>query len=96
MLDKDNYTDEEINDDLNIGNPYGRMSCLILYLYSMELGSPPLYYEINRVCRTMDKTHLQTLGPYILSLGLVTGVSESNRDKDDKIPTGKMLCPDAK
>lgn len=25
-------------DDNDLGNPYGAMSCLILYLYSMELG----------------------------------------------------------
>ena len=24
--------------ELNLGNPYGKISCLILYLYSMELG----------------------------------------------------------
>lgn len=47
------YTEDELN-DLDLSNPYSKMSCLILYLYSMELGSPPLYYEINRVCRMKD------------------------------------------
>ena len=78
-------------DDLNLVNPYGKMSCLILYLYSMELGSPPLYYEINRVCRTMDETELESLGPYILALGMVTALSEKNRDQSDKIVTGEKI-----
>ena len=39
------------NDDLNLNDPYSKMSCLILYLYSMKLGNPPLYFEINRICR---------------------------------------------
>ena len=47
------YTEEELN-DLDLSNPYSKMTCLILYLYTMELGSPPLYYEINRVCRMKD------------------------------------------
>ena len=41
--------------ELNLMNPNGKIVNLVLYLYSMELGSPPLYYEINRVCRTMDR-----------------------------------------
>ena len=43
-----------MDNDLDLSNPYGKLSCLILYLYSMELGNPPLYYEINRICRAMD------------------------------------------
>lgn len=78
-------------DDNDLGNPYGAMSCLILYLYSMELGQPPLYYEINRVCRTLDETELANLGPYIKALGLVTHFSEKNRDQFDQIRTGEMI-----
>lgn len=81
------------NDDLDLSNPYSKITCLILYLYSMELGSPPLYYEINRVCRTKDKKELPKLGPYIMALGLVTSHSEQRRDEEDKIKTGKMLYP---
>lgn len=43
--------DLNVNDDMDLANPYGKMTCLILYIYSMELGAPPLYHEINRVCR---------------------------------------------
>ena len=82
---------EDMKDDMNLANPYGKISCLILYLYSLELGSPPLYYEINRVCRTMDKSHLQTLGPYIKALGVVTVFTEKNRDINDKIKPGVTI-----
>lgn len=51
----------------------------------MELGSPPLYYEINRVSRTRDISQLANLGPYIMALGLVTANTESKRDDNDKI-----------
>ena len=69
-------------------DPKNKITKHILYLYSMELGSPPLYHEINRVCRSMDKAYLLTLGPYIRALGNVTAFSESNRYAEDKIPTG--------
>ena len=82
----DDYKNKE--HELNLANPYGKMSSLVVYLYSMELGSPPLYHEINRVCRSMDKAYLLTLGPYIRALGNVTAFSESNRYAEDKIPTG--------
>ena len=72
-------------DELDLAKPYSKITCLILYLYSMELGSPPLYYEINRVSRSHDETHLATLGPYIMALGLVTSDSENRREDEDKI-----------
>lgn len=80
-------TDEALNlkDDLDLGNPYSKITCLVLYLYSMELGSPPLYYEINRVSRSKDESQLATLGPYIMALGLITSRSEKRRDDVDKI-----------
>ena len=56
-------------DELDLSNPYSFVTCLILYLYSMELGCPPLYYEVNRVTRTKDRKYLETLGPYIKALG---------------------------
>ena len=77
----------EDNEDrvLGLSCPHSKVTCLILYLYSMELGSPPLYHEINRVCRTMDKSYLLTLGPYIKTLGATAFLSEMNREVDDKI-----------
>ena len=31
------------------------------YMYSLE---PPIYYYLNQACRTMDKSKLDTLGPF--------------------------------
>ena len=75
--------------ELGILNPYSKVTCFILYLYSMELGSPPLYAELNRVARDMDLTHLTNLGPILKAISLITGFAEENRDPEDKILTGK-------
>ena len=40
--------------DLSLPNPYSPVACWVLYLYSMELGNPPLYMELNRASREMD------------------------------------------
>ena len=59
----------------------------------MELGSLPLYYEINRLCRLRPcpPKDLKHLGPYIKALGAVTAFAESHRAVDDKIMTGKHI-----
>ena len=36
---------------LGLLNPYSKASCLLMQLYSMEIGSPQLYAEANRVAR---------------------------------------------
>ena len=36
---------------LGLRNPYSKASCLLMQLYSMEIGSPQLYSEANRVAR---------------------------------------------
>ena len=38
---------KEEDPELGLWNPYSRISCFVLYLYSMELGSPPLFAELN-------------------------------------------------
>ena len=54
------FTDDEmnkpmwLNDEdpiLGIKNPYSKASCLLMQLYSMEIGSPQLYADVNRVAR---------------------------------------------
>ena len=35
-------------------NSYSIVTLILLYMYSMEFGDPPLYAEVNRVCRDMD------------------------------------------
>ena len=74
---------------LGLGNPYSKVSCLILYLYSMELGSPQLYAEANRVARDMDLDYLKELGPFLKALSEVTFYSEYN--KTDKVTPGNKL-----
>ena len=60
------------DDELNLVNPYTPIVCFIMYLYSMEFGTPPLYAEINRVARNMDLSELETLGPIIHALSAIT------------------------
>ena len=53
------FTDDEMNTPLSpfkdpilgLCNPYSKASCLLMQLYSMEIGSPQLYAEVNRVAR---------------------------------------------
>ena len=57
------FTDDEMNTPLDgdylskndpilgLCNPYSKASCLLMQLYSMEIGSPQLYAEVNRVAR---------------------------------------------
>ena len=40
--------------EYSFSNPYSKLTCFILQIYSMEIGSPPLYAEVNRVCREMN------------------------------------------
>ena len=54
---------------MDLYNPYSPVACWVLYLYSMELGSPPLYMELNRAVREMDKNKLPQLGPFARALG---------------------------
>ena len=54
------FTDDQMNKPLEmddedpihgITNPYSKASCLLMQLYSMEIGSPQLYADVNRVSR---------------------------------------------
>ena len=54
------FTDAEMNEPLKMDdedpilglmNPYSKASCLLMQLYSMEIGSPQLYADVNRVAR---------------------------------------------
>ena len=45
---------EGMDPEIGLNNPYSKVTCFILYLYSMEFGTPPLYSELNRVAREMD------------------------------------------
>ena len=53
------FTDDQMNEPLMLNldpiiglkNPYSKASCLLMQLYSMEIGSPQLYADVNRVAR---------------------------------------------
>lgn len=74
--------------DLGLFNPYSKVTCMVLYLYSMELGTPPLYAEANRVSRDMDLGYVKELGPYLKCLYQITLNSEKYKRREDKITTG--------
>ena len=76
---------------MDLANPYSKTTCLILYLYSMELGTPPLYSVANRVSRDMDLTFLKELGPFLKVLSLITKNAEKEKDNDDKIMRGESI-----
>lgn len=40
--------------ELGLHNPYSKITAIILQLYSMEFGSPPLYAELNKACRDQN------------------------------------------
>ena len=42
-------------DDYDLLNPYGKLTCLLLNLFTMEFGRPPLYSEINRSSHSQKK-----------------------------------------
>lgn len=76
--------------ELGLLNPYSKITYLIVYLYSMELGSPPLYAEANRVSRDMDLTQLKHLGPYVRALNGCVQNAEFSKNPDDRVATGQM------
>ena len=76
------------DDELGLANPYSNITCFILYLYSLEMGSPTLQQEVNRVTRHMDLTQLENLGPFAKAMNLITLLAERNRLDHDKIMTG--------
>ena len=42
----------------------------------MEVGSPSLYAEINRVTRQVDLAYLDQLGPICKALSVITQLAE--------------------
>ena len=74
-------TDEE----LGLFNPYSKVTCFFLYLYSLEFGDPPLYSELNRICRDQDLHYINTLGPFALAMVTIILNAENKREPTDKI-----------
>ena len=64
------------------------------YMYSLE---PPIYYYLNQACRTMDKSKLDTLGPYARVLFYMLGMGRAcDGKRDDKMRMGKDDGKDSK
>lgn len=76
------------DDELDLCNAKSRITCFILYMFSMELGDPPLYAEINRVSRTLDKSQLEYLGPIAQALDCITDSAEQYKEGNDEELTG--------
>jgi len=87
LSQEDDNVDNFWNDN-NLTNPYSKATCLILYLYSMELGSVPLFAAVNRAIRSRDASSVHSLGPYAFALAIVTDMAEQNRIEGDKYLTG--------
>ena len=66
--------------EIGICNPYSKVSCFILYIYSMEWGSPPFYAEVNRIAREMDLKQLKRIGPFIRALSVIAVKGERGKD----------------
>lgn len=83
----------EFSDDPELGlrNPYSKISCFIVQLYSMELGHPPFYSEVNKAAREMDLSFIKELGPFLRVLSKITLWAERNKQPDDKVKSGEML-----
>ena len=61
----------------------------------MDIGSPPLYAEINRAARDMDKSYLSELGPLHRALVVVIALAEKYKSEGDKMTPGKDLGGDS-
>ena len=70
--------------ELDLWNPYSKITCFIVYLYSLEYGNPPLYAEANRAARDMDLTLVKELGPFLKALSEITFRAEQNKKPQDK------------
>lgn len=77
--------------ELGVYNPYSKIVCFVLYLYSSEFGSPPLYKELNRIARDKDYDQLQDLGALMKVMNSINLFAEQNRMEHDKIETGEQI-----
>ena len=73
------------SDELCLASPYSKVTCFFLYLYSLEFGDPPLYSELNRICRDQDLHYINTLGPFALAMVTIILNAENKREPTDKI-----------
>lgn len=74
---------------MGVLNPYSKISSFLLYLYTMELGDPPIYAELTRVSRDLDFEYRDVLGPLSKALFDITWQGESFKQPADTIKTGQ-------
>lgn len=79
-------------DELCIANPYSLATCYFLYLYSLELGSPPLYLELDVSSRMMEMNNLESLGPFARVFSEIMTSGDKRRHDSDKIKPGMQSC----
>jgi len=60
----DSDIDKPLSED-TLSDPHSPEVQLILNLYSME---PPFYADVNNASRSLDKSKLQTLGPFAMAI----------------------------
>ena len=79
---------------LGINNSRSLATCMILYLYSMELGGgAPLYAELNRVLREKQEKYLEQLGPMAQALKEICQWADENKRWEEKggLTTGEKF-----
>lgn len=89
ILDWDQELNESWNDqELGINNPYSKIACLIIYLYSIDFGTQPIYAEVNRAIKDMEVAYVMELGPYLKALSAICDKAELNKSQTERIPIG--------
>jgi len=76
-------THSKADTELGLTNPYSKISCFIVNLYSMEFGNPQFYSVVNKAAREMDLTNLKYLGPFVRALSVITANAEMWKQDDD-------------
>ena len=99
---KSQLTDLESDPELGLRNPYSKATCMIIYMYSMELGgdkdtgTSPFYAEFNKAIRDNDFTNIKIFGPFARALSHITYSAERKRELEDKIESGKNIVKNSK
>ena len=74
--------------EFGVENPYSKAVCFLMYLYSMEVGDPTLYAELNKAVRSSDPAQVDTFGTIAMAMEVFMVFCEGKKKKDDHITTG--------
>ena len=81
---------------MGVRNPYSLASTFLLYIYSIQLGEPPLFAVLNKEIREHSQELLPYLGAYQRALQEVTEFAEGFKVPEHRLPNGHLyatLCP---